>query len=210
MASQTFTIAVTDDNIEVLRYGAVYPPVTPTHNHGYCRTTRQIATGTYNVCVACLRWDTSSLGAGAVVTGAQLKLYPFYDDRADGRSLQLEWYDNTNWPIGDKDWAQDAQGDAGTFALSSLDPTSQWHTLDLATLTGVNKTGYTGMRLHITGGTPTGVNQCYAGSTSLGNPVQLVVTYTAGYQHKVLGCLPAAIAKIMGIPTASVGKFCGV
>jgi len=41
--------------------------------------------------------------------------------------------------------------------------------------------------------------------------VELTVYYTAlGYQHKALGCLPTAIAKIMGIPTANISKFNGV
>lgn len=43
---------------------------------------------------------------------------------------------------------------------------------------------------------------------------QLRIYYTegggGGYQHKVLGCLPATIAKIMGIPTANIAKFNGV
>jgi len=41
--------------------------------------------------------------------------------------------------------------------------------------------------------------------------VALAVIYTpSGYPHKVLGCLPATIAKIMGIPTANIAKFNGV
>jgi len=43
------------------------------------------------------------------------------------------------------------------------------------------------------------------------NYVEMTVYYTpAGYPHKVFGCLPATIAKIMGIPIANIAKFNGV
>jgi hypothetical protein len=205
MADLTFDL-ITASSGQARKYGSVYPPTTNPGTTTTIYPERNLTGSTYLIACALFLFDTSALGAGATITGAKLNFgggIPVYHD--DSRSLQLEWYDYSNWPLTTDDYLQDTTGDAGTFALSTL---GQYNDLDLATLTGISKTGYTGMRLHITGGQPTGANFI------LMYVVQLIVTGSgftgSGYGNKVLGCLPATIAKIMGIPTANVGKFCGV
>jgi hypothetical protein len=135
--------------------------------------------GGYEVRVGLVRFDTSGLPDNATVTGASLKLYVTSAASADGRSLVGEWYP-ANWPIGAADYTSGAATTALTgTAIQSL-AGNQTNTLALQNLGSVSTTGYTALRLEISGGQPTGENSVYFAAFENGSQpgAQLVVTYT--------------------------------
>jgi hypothetical protein len=141
---------------------------------------RDLNVSTYYVYCGLLKWDTSSLGAGATVTSAVLKMYPTFKVNQGSLSLRGEYY---AW---DGSSASDHTADStsGTTAfnavtLSSI-TTSANNDFTLVNLSNVNKTGETKIRLHITGTTPTNLNELSIASfdhSTLQEP-RLEVTYT--------------------------------
>ena len=221
MAQTTFTVLASADDGKVSKSGLGYPPpgtawADTTFGSLLAARSNWTAEGErYEICVGLMRWNTSVIPAGSTIVSAQLRVRAMYILNYEARSLRLEWYASGNWPISADAYAQDEAGDAGTFPLSGL-VNNAYNTLDLATVTGIIAAGWTGMRLHLTGGEPTDSNQVGIASkdnTDGYDPPQLIVIYDPppeGYQHKALGCLPTAIAKIMGIPIANIAKFNGV
>ena len=78
--------------------------------------------------------------------------------RRDNRALVGEWYDAANWPIDGADWTLNP----GTNALAGADITALAvnATAELASRRSrnVSLTGYTGLRLGVNGGQPSGDN----------------------------------------------------
>lgn len=102
---------------------------------------------------AFFRWDTSALDDGATLTGAR---FTFGNEfvTADGRNLGIEWYAGSNWPItAAGDHANTYASDAGAFALSGIPSGAASTTLTFANTDGISRTGYTGIRCHISGTT---------------------------------------------------------
>jgi hypothetical protein len=136
--------------------------------------------GGYEVRVGLLRFDTSGLPDNATVTGATLNLYVTGATSADGRSLVGEWYDPANWPIDAADYTSGSATTAlagtaiGSLAVNQVDGFS------LQNLGSVSLTGYTGLRLEVSGAQPTGDNGVYFASYENGShpAAQLTITYT--------------------------------
>lgn len=96
-----------------------------------------------------LRWDTSALPDADVVTGAELEVYvpttPTFDSASNG--VNAEWFDLSGGAgVLSASWSNTA----GTSALNDVatgGTGTGWRTYTLAGAdTGVNKTGYTGLR----------------------------------------------------------------
>jgi hypothetical protein len=141
---------------------------------------RRLAFGEFQVLNGLLRFDTSALPDGATITAATLKLYVTGKTDADNRSLVSEWYPASNWPID----AADYTATAGTSALAGTDittiSTGAVNSFDLTGLTAVSTTGYTSLRLNISGGQPTGDNYLQFAALENANApaAQLVVSWT--------------------------------
>jgi thermitase len=183
--SQTvsFAIAAGGEDGGVSRTRAPsYPPATPTvANTGGAVFTagRRFAYGGYDVFTGLLRFDTSAIPDGAMVTSATLRLYVTGKADADNRNLVGEWYSPSAWPI-----------DAGDYALSSSESafgggdisrigTNASNDFPLAGLGSISRTGLTALRLHVDGGQPSGSNSVQiAGFENASAPEpRLIVTY---------------------------------
>ena len=134
----------------------------------------------YEIGVGLVRFDTSGLPDDATVSSATLRLYVLNSTSADNRNLVAEWYPASNWPIGAADWVGTASSSASAGTpLRSL-VVSAYDDLSLSGLSAISTTGYTGLRLHVSGGQPTGENNASFASVEAGaaTAAQLVVNYT--------------------------------
>jgi hypothetical protein len=179
----TFSVAAGADDARIERTGSTYPPaggisVDSTSTSAYCA--RSFISPTYYITVAIVRWDTSSL-SGAQVQSATAKFYLSAKGADDNRQVTIEWY---NWtpPASTSNWVQDAVNNAhaGT-SIASLPNAAQYVSLALQNLSNLNTSGYTGLRLHVSGGQPTGSNlfQFRSFEHTGGTPPLLEVTYVA-------------------------------
>lgn len=152
----TFSVAASGDDGDVAAGGASWPPPdTPVAaTIPATITVRKCSVVFDEVIVGLMRFDTSLIPDNAVVIAATLQVYVTAKADQDNRSLQGEWFDNANWPISSGDYALDV----GTNAIFSVDitgiSTGQVVDFTLANPGNVNKTGYTGLRLGISGGKP--------------------------------------------------------
>ena len=195
------------------------PPVSYVEDPSALYSTTSLKTKTgeyYSSSCTFLRFDTSGLPDAAVITVATLKVRCGRSGDADGRNLNVEWYDPSNWPIQTHDHVDLAGTNAASVDLSLFPPSTAWdfYEIALSNPTNVSKTGFTGFRLGISGNAPSGDNSIMTNNhhAEILDPAavpQLIVTYNA-FSHKVLGCLPTTIAKIMDIPIANISKFNGV
>lgn len=191
----TFDVAASGDDGYVRGQGGSYPPTASssdtTDTTLYCGRSYNGA-GTYTVDVTLIRWNTATLPDNAVVSAATARLYMIAVDNQNARSLTAGYY--SNWPIDIADYTSTAETGAhsGT-ALSAL--TGGYNNLALASLGSVSLTSYTGLRWHVSGGTPTGNNVAYiAAFDNASNKPQLVVTYTVPVNSPSLRRHPLARA----------------
>lgn len=138
---------------------------------------RTYSSSWYWIHVGLLRFDTSSLNDACVVVSAKLRLYVTVRTSDDGRNFTGEWYDPGT--IGPEDYTTVASETAFSVPVLSLG-TGAYQEIPLADARNrVSKTGYTGLRLHISGGQPTGDNSVGFRSYDYGsNRPQLVVVYS--------------------------------
>lgn len=141
----------------------------------------------YRIAVGLMRWNTSALPDNATVESASLRCTTtatspppldggIFDQ--EGRSLTADWY--TAWPIDAADYSVAAETSAlAGVLLSDLTP-GALNTIPLDNTNGVSTTGYTGLRLHISGGVPAGFSivLCAAFEHDTFDPPELVVTYS--------------------------------
>jgi hypothetical protein len=184
----TFVIGAGADDGHVLvnnmGTGLPYPPSTspsasPSWSSISVRRAGPLFNG-YEVSVGLLRFDTSSLPDNAVVNSAVLRLYAQSRTSVDNRDLVAEWYPASNWPIDGADWTVTPSSTASAgLALRSL-VTGAFNALPLTGLASISTTGSTGLRLHVSGGQPTGENNASFAASEAGTATsaQLVVTYT--------------------------------
>src|SRR5439155_13028215 len=102
--------------------------------------------------------DTSALPDNATVTSATLKVYVTAKADADDRSLMAEYYSSSNWPIDPADYSLSSSGNALSGADITGITVGSVNSFALTGLTGISTTGYTGLRLHVSGGQPNGDN----------------------------------------------------
>jgi hypothetical protein len=153
----TFNIAASADDEIVYRDGGTYPPTGAVQR--LLDTTdiwadRGLYSGpSYRILVALMRWDTSSLPDDCVVTGATLRLRIVTINNNESRSATLGWY-LRNGTDTDHATIKETNPHAGTL-LSTITNNTDNDFVLLDVDTGVNKSGYTGLRLHISGTAPT-------------------------------------------------------
>jgi glucose/arabinose dehydrogenase len=180
----TFSIGTGADDGDLNRSGSSYPPAgAPAANAtGTVFTAgRRFLFGGYEVLVPLLRFNTSGLPDNAIVTSARLRLNVTGTADVDNRKLVAEWYPGTNWPIDASDYALSSSANALTGADITQIAIGR-NDFPLSGLASISKTGYTGLRLHVDGGQPTGDNYVQIASlenTTLTEP-QLIVTYSTG------------------------------
>jgi hypothetical protein len=160
-----------------------YPPggqASTSTNASTLAVGRRRVSQSYQVQTALLRFNSSPLPDNATVTSATLALQVVSKADADNRNLVGEWYAGSNWPIDSADYALDSTGSAlRDIDLSTLSAGAVGR-FGLQGLTNVSTTGYSGLRLHVDGGAPTGDNNVqFASFNSSGAPKpQLVIRYT--------------------------------
>ena len=154
----TFNVSANADDGDVTVSGSVgsgYPPsgAAAANSSGPVFTAgRRRAFGNFQILVPLLRFDTSSLPDNATVTSAKLRLHVTGKADDDNRCLVGEWYPSSNWPIDPTDWTQTT----GTSALVGADLTGiavgTSNELNLSGVAAISVSGYTGLRLGISGG----------------------------------------------------------
>ena len=129
-----------------------------------------------------LRFNTSSIPAGATITNVRLWLKTRYCYNNDGFQVQLQLYrDNEDWyPLDENDW------DCGNILVATknyndLPGEDEWFYLDIP-IDKINLTGVTAFELkgdYESGIAPTGANyvEFYSGNSS-GNEPYLEITYS--------------------------------
>jgi hypothetical protein len=110
----------------------------------------------------------------------------------DNRAMTGEWY-TFDGTLSSNEFTVTAVADAFSTDITGI-ATAQTVDFALTTPTNVNRTGYTGLRLHVSGGQPTGFNYVeFATLEHATNPApQLIVDYTViatapGGQQTLLG-----------------------
>lgn len=183
MPTMSFSVAVSADDGSVSDSGTTYPRTSGSvvnTTSGATAVARSFVSPNYLVRVSMMRWDTATLPVGATITAATLRIYLTLLANTDGRSLVAEWYASSNWPIDLSDFTGTAPTTpAASLSLSSV-TASALNDLVFTDLSGINPTGYTGVRFHISGADPTGANTT---SVALWDSVldpapELLITYT--------------------------------
>jgi hypothetical protein len=156
--------------------------------------------GTYKLKCAMLRFDTSTLGAGATITGATLKLKMAAAAVREDASAQLgvEYFDGTtNWALSTAAFTATPSNSASGYKdLDELPASGAWLNLPLTSPNAnLSKTAYSGFRIHVkVTGTPTGENSAlFSAQESAGDAV-LEVTYIPGATISGTYSDPASIA----------------
>ena len=204
-------IAASADDGFVESYGGSFPPST-NQNAGTSDADFYIQRDKYGsnyfISLGLWRFNTGAvLPASCTVTAADLKLYVLAAlDSNEGRNFQAEYYGPENWPIGVGDW-QSAPVGSGAIAPVDIDAVvasvGAYHAFALQNLSGVSKSGYTGLRLGvaITGdATPTANSYGRFGAFDAGSSIPyLRITYTLPYT--AMGAVAGAAAVIVASGT---------
>lgn len=181
MPTDTFNIAASgDDGYAAGTGSASYPPASGTESNtsdNAVAAWKRFDGSFYNVYAGLIRWDTSSIPNDAVIESVTLRIHVVSKANDDTRSFALEWYDSGT--IGTEDYTSTVgtNAHAGT-AIASITSGAD-NDFALINVSNVNKTGYTGLRCHVSGGTPTGSNLVEFAAldhTTLVEP-RLIVTY---------------------------------
>ena len=136
---------------------------------------------TYTQDSAFLRFDTSSIPDGATITAASLSLYVVAKADSESYSLVGDYYDFGGEPTVAGDYEETPATSIFTAEDLTGIGTGTILAVDLTDLTGINKTGYTGIRLTLSAGTPTSNNYLeIADHESANTEPTLEVTYTTG------------------------------
>jgi hypothetical protein len=119
---------------------------------------RSFTGSTFGVNNGLLQWDTSALPDNAIVSSATLTVWVSTVDNIDARSFQGEWF---NWgaSCGASDWTATPASTAFSVPNSSVAANAN-NSITLAGVAGnINLAGRTYLRLHESGGQPTGLNR---------------------------------------------------
>lgn len=155
MPSITFNVAASGDDGQVERAGTAWPPAgsfdvftTPT-----AFAPLKFRSGaTRVISVALCRWDTSSIPDDATIVSAVFRAYVTAKGSGTGRDLTAEWYEAGTIDSGD--WTSTVGTDAHAGTAISAITESADNDFSLNNLSSISKAGYTGLRLHISGGDP--------------------------------------------------------
>jgi streptogramin lyase len=188
-----FKVAASGDDGYARRYDYVnYPPAAhdtqDTTDVIYWAENSYMAGGYYDVRVGLNRWNTATQPGGAswpantVITSAAYRgRYSSTDAyNTDGDSTVFEWYAWTP-PISDAHWTHSypAPTDPTYAGTDQIGDWAAYRNLALTHLNQLNLRGYTGLRIHISGGKPTGMNgfELYSYDSELDIPEELVLCW---------------------------------
>lgn len=151
-----------------------------------------------------MQFDTSSIRAYATVIGAQVELYAISRSNTNSVNMCFGWFPNYTGTAAD--WTITPESNAlGNTAISTITLTAvNTYTL-LNAAANVNKTGNTGLRVHIAdlGSAPTGRNlvEWAQFEHATAQEARLIVDYTVTYDETVR---PTSVALVTGLtPTDS-------
>ncbi len=169
-----------DDGLVYANPAGSYPPSCTAGNDS--ATSHDVLRGksgsNYGIQIGVVRWDTGDIPDNVTVTAASLRLYIASKTDTDSRSAVMGWYVHDG-SISCDDFNSTAGTDAhGGTAISSLSAGGN-NTFALTNLTNVSLTSYTGMRINVSGSTPTGSNsfEFAALEHASYDPPRLTVTY---------------------------------
>lgn len=199
MPTSTFTVlASTDWGHVATNTSSVYPPDLSSGNisTNVMNVYKSLNGGLYYIYTGLIRFDTSSLPDDATIISANLIFTPTNGGSNDYRYLNIEYYNFTSIQVSQN--VEIVNTNAYTGYLLTLLADFNPKTLNLSNTGNINKTGYTGFRLGISGGKPDGLNQIGLKDFSL------QVIYTLGWGGKIYGIKPAKIygiapKKVMGL-----------
>ena len=184
----TFSVAAGADDGDVsvnnMGSGTAYPPTgapapSSTRSSFGVRRAGPVLGG-YEVRTGLLRFNTSSIPAGATITSASLRLFVLSRASVDGRNLVAEWDNGAAWPIDGSDYTATASNSASTGVPISSLSVNAFNTISLQNLGSISRSGYTTLRLHVDGGQPAGENGAFFAAFENGTATipQLVVIWT--------------------------------
>jgi hypothetical protein len=214
----TFDVTTGSDDGACSRLGGVWPLTTSTQvdtasvtiNVDKSNSPDGNGNNSYSVTVGLVRFDTSSLGASSTITSATLRLFITARQSSNSRSVNVEYYANSNWPIDAADWTDTASATAhGATTIAALTLNADNDFALSSPDANINKTGYTGFRLHVSGGVPGGGNSYTFRSrdhaTTTTRP-RLLVVYTTGSIGSADGAGSASALLGLAGPAAGTGS----
>lgn len=165
MPTDTFSIAASGDDAMVNAADATYPPTTVDGSWFAEQTdlvTNFLDVATYRRRVAMMRFDTSSIPDSAVVWRAVLRMFitgKIIVAPTDAPYLFGEWY-AFDGSVAFSDYVSTSSSTAHVGTDMALISTGADRDFELRNLGSINKTGYSGIRLHChTVAAPTNHNQ---------------------------------------------------
>lgn len=180
----TLEPATQEDTKHVYADSTAYPPA-PVGGRGVgtannVHPKRSLSAGTYTVAVGMVRFNTMSLPASAQITAATLSLFAISKTDANARSINIEAFDANNWPVDATEYSEtpSSSGSSTTPTIASISTSAYTDFTVSSPVTNVPVWKQTAFRIHVTGSTPTGVNNVDFGNYNSANPPRLAVTYT--------------------------------
>lgn len=185
MAQSSFTPPASGDDGEVSGSAATYPPsLISAVTTGTTVTAKksQLAGPSFDVRNALFRFDTSPLPDAALITSAILRLHVSNVVQTNSRNLVGEYYASANWPIDASDGAITPGNTAFQVTVASITNGVQNDLTLSSPDANISKTGFTGFRIGVDGGSPAGDN--LVAFSPLDHPTNpdplLIVNYITG------------------------------
>lgn len=174
--------AASDDGL-VFGSGGSYPPAfaSATNNAQSDAAEKSQAAGpTFTLRNALYRWDTSSIPDNATILSASVSMYVNSKADNDNRNLVADWIAGSSWPIA---IGLGANMTTGSALVTDITPITAGQVNTFTLLNpdaNINRTGYTGLRFGVDGGSPALTNSVTFASqdnvSGFAKP-QLTVTY---------------------------------
>ena len=178
----TFSIVTGTDDQQVLRSSTQYPPESGTFSRQATGATVEASKNNqgregYYVRNALLRWDTSSIPDNATIKKATLRFWCTVRNPSEARNFVAEYW---GWNgTSQTDWSGTTPATPIFQVPIANIANGIQNSVTFADLGGISKTGWTLIRCHISGGTPTDYNYVVMSSFESTNPEpQLIVEYT--------------------------------
>jgi hypothetical protein len=207
MTVTTFDVSAHAQDTNARYDHTAWPPsggtFTPFDAAGVLFIKKYFGAGSYQANVGLIRWDTSSIPDTDTITAATLSVkIADIPSNGNGMSLVGDYYDFGGTPAVAADWIETASPSIWTPAAVSTFTNGQRKILTLTDLSGINKTGYTGIRLTLSAGTPTSNNELHIREYTGSNPGDYVILEVTHSAVTLDSCLPDADVTTTGWSTA--------